>query len=74
MAQPEQLLQQMTRPAVKPFIAQGAMKPIATEAAARLLNGLPLNTVFWIAASEKSKDTLPKTIEAFRNFAADLLR
>lgn len=50
------------------------MKPIATEAAARLLNGLPLNTVFWIAASEKSKDTLPKTIEAFRNFAADLLR
>lgn len=45
--------------------AQGLLKPVDIEAAARLLNGAALNAALWIAASDAPHATLPKAQEAF---------
>jgi hypothetical protein len=37
---------------VERLIAQGILKPLEPEAAARLLSGAALNAALWIAASE----------------------
>jgi len=64
---------QATKQTVERLIAQGILKPVDAEAAARLLNGAALNAALWIAASEDPKDVLPKAIEAFSCLASGLL-
>jgi AcrR family transcriptional regulator len=64
---------QATKETVERLIAQGLLKSVDTEAAARLLNGAALNAALWVAASEDPKDVLPKAVEAFRHLAAGLL-
>jgi len=60
-----------TRSAVSAMIAQGVMKPVDVEAAARLLNGAALNAALWVAASD-DPTTLPKAIDAFTLLAGGL--
>ena len=64
---------QATKATVERLIAQGILKSVDVEAAARLLNGAALNAALWVAASEDPKDVFPKAVEAFRHFAAGLL-
>lgn len=53
--------------------AQGAIRPVDIEAAARLLNGTALNAALWVAASGGSRAVLDKAVEAFECLAAGLL-
>jgi AcrR family transcriptional regulator len=64
---------QATKQTVERLIAQGILKRVDPEAAARLVNGAALNAALWIAASEDPKDVLPKAVEAFRYLASGLL-
>lgn len=64
---------QATKATVERLIAQGVLKSVDVEAAARLLNGAALNAALWVAASENPKDVFPKAVEAFRHLAAGLL-
>ncbi|PWC49721.1 TetR/AcrR family transcriptional regulator [Azospirillum sp. TSA6c] len=64
---------QMTRQTVERLIAQGVVRPIDPEAAARLLNGAALNAALWVAASPDPQDVLAKAVEAFRALAEGLL-
>ncbi|SDP00921.1 TetR/AcrR family transcriptional regulator [Phyllobacterium sp. OV277] len=64
---------QATKQIVARLTAQGILKPVDAEAAARLLNGIALNAALWIAASDHPQDVLPKAIEAFHALAAGLL-
>jgi AcrR family transcriptional regulator len=61
---------QVTKRAVERLIAQGVVKPVDAEAAARLLSGAALNAALWIAASDNPQDVLPKAVEAFRILAS----
>lgn len=61
-----------TRSAISTMIAQGVMKPVDVEAAARLLNGAALNAALWVAASDNPQETLPKVIDAFTLLAEGL--
>ena len=62
-----------TKETMERLIAQGILKSVDAEAAARLVNGAALNAALWIAASKDPKDVLPKAVEAFRHLAAGLL-
>jgi AcrR family transcriptional regulator len=64
---------QATRQTVARLIAEGVMKPVDAEAAARLLNGAALNAALWVAASDDPEDVLPKAVTAFRHLATGLL-
>lgn len=64
---------EMTKQTVGRLIANGIMKPVDNEAAARLLNGAALNAALWVAASDEPSAVLPKAIEAFRVMATGLL-
>ncbi|TAU87802.1 TetR/AcrR family transcriptional regulator [Rhizobium leguminosarum] len=64
---------QVTKTTVERLIAQGILKPLDAEAAARLLSGAALNAALWIAASEDPQGVLPKAVEAFHALAAGLL-
>ncbi|TBY49261.1 TetR/AcrR family transcriptional regulator [Rhizobium leguminosarum bv. viciae] len=64
---------QVTKSTVEHLIAQGILKPLDPEAAARLLSGAALNAALWIAASEDPQSVLPKAVEAFHALAAGLL-
>ncbi|NZD48368.1 TetR/AcrR family transcriptional regulator [Rhizobium leguminosarum] len=64
---------QVTKSTVERLIAQGILKPLAPEAAARLLSGAALNAALWIAASEDPQSVMPKAVEAFHALAAGLL-
>jgi AcrR family transcriptional regulator len=64
---------QATKRAVEQLIAQGTVKPVDAEAAARLLCGAALNAALWIAASDNPQDVLPKAIEAFQCLASGFL-
>ncbi|WSH66233.1 TetR/AcrR family transcriptional regulator [Rhizobium ruizarguesonis] len=64
---------QVTRSTVERLIAQGILKPLDPEVAARLLSGAALNAALWIAASEDPQSVLPKAVEAFHALAAGLL-
>ncbi|MFE4110908.1 TetR/AcrR family transcriptional regulator [Kosakonia sp. YIM B13611] len=56
---------QATRVAVANMVANGEMKAVDVESAARLLNGAALNAALWVAASDNPQQTLPKVIDAF---------
>lgn len=64
---------QATVRTVEALIAQGVMKPVDAEAAARLMNGAALNAALWVAASEHPKVVLAKVVEAFRCLAEGFL-
>lgn len=64
---------QATRRTVERLIAQGTLKPVDAEAAARLLCGAALNAALWIAASDDPRGVLPKAVEAFHALAGGLL-
>lgn len=64
---------QATKRTVERLIAEGILKPVDAEAAARLVNGAALNAALWVAASDDPKDVLPKAVEAFHALAAGLL-
>lgn len=64
---------QTTRQAVERLIAQGVVRPLDPEAAARLLNGAALNAALWVAASDDPQSVLAKAVEAFRFLAEGLL-
>ena len=53
--------------------AQGILKPVDIEAAARLLNGAALDAALWVAASETPQEVLKKAAAAFRELATGLL-
>ena len=64
---------QVTLTAVKQLIAEGVMKPVDPEAAARLLSGAALNAALWVAASEDPVTVLPRAVDTFRHLASGLL-
>ena len=63
----------MTKQAVAELIADGVMKPVDVEAAARLLSGTAFNAALWVADSDEPHIVLPKAIEAFRLMAEGFL-
>ncbi|CAM5223069.1 TetR/AcrR family transcriptional regulator [Alishewanella longhuensis] len=65
---------QVTRLTVERLIAEGVIKPIDPEAAARLLSGAALNAALWIAASSQPENVMPKAVEAFQLLASGLLK
>ncbi|GAA0549255.1 MULTISPECIES: TetR/AcrR family transcriptional regulator [Rheinheimera] len=65
---------QATRITIERLIAQGVIKTVDAEAAARLLSGAALNAALWIAASPNPQDVMPKAIEAFKLLASGLLK
>ena len=64
---------QVTKQTVERLIAQGVMKQVDAEAAARLLSGAALNAALWIAASDDAQRVLPGAVEAFQALATGLL-
>lgn len=62
-----------TKHAVGALIADGVMKRIDVEAAARLLAGAALNAALWVAASDDPQSVLPKAVDAFRLMAEGFL-
>ncbi len=63
---------QETRRAVAGLIADGLMKSVDVDAAARLLSGAALNAALWVAASADPRAALPRAVEAFRMMAGGL--
>jgi AcrR family transcriptional regulator len=63
-----------TAQTIERLIEAGTVRPVDSEAAARLLNGAALNAALWIAASDDPPAVLAKAIEAFRHLAEGLLK
>ena len=63
----------VTKQAVADLIADGVIKSVDVEAAARLLSGTAFNAALWVAASDEPHIVLPKAIEAFRLMAEGFL-
>lgn len=59
--------------ALEALQAQGIVRPVDAEAAARLVNGAALNAALWVAASDDPAQVLPKALEAFACLAEGLL-
>lgn len=62
-----------TQRTVERLIADGRMKPVDPEAAARLMTGAALNAALFVAASDDPKATLPRVIHAFNALASGML-
>ena len=60
-------------PSLKSLADQGAIKPVAIEAAARLLNGAALNAALWVAASDAPDEVLKDAVAAFEQLASGFL-
>lgn len=60
---------QATIQAVERLVADGIMRRVDIEAAARLLCGAALNAALWVAASDDPRAMLPRAAEAFRLMA-----
>ncbi|MBO9193287.1 TetR/AcrR family transcriptional regulator [Rhizobium sp. 16-449-1b] len=59
---------------IEALIADGIVKPVNAEAAARLINGAALNAALWIAAADDPHAVLEKVVDAFKHLAGGLLR
>lgn len=57
---------QMSIRTIDKLIAEGTIKPVNAEAAARLLNGAALNAALWVAASDNPEEVVNKAIDAFK--------
>ncbi|WP_436877423.1 TetR/AcrR family transcriptional regulator [Siccibacter turicensis] len=55
-----------TADTLEALIAQGTVREVDAEAAARLVNGAALNAALWIAASDAPHEVLPRAISAFK--------
>lgn len=64
---------QTTKEAAEKLIADGVMKRVDVEAAARLLCGAALNAALWVAASDAPQTALPRAVDAFRLMAEGFL-
>jgi len=64
---------EVTEQRIKQLVSKGILKPMDTEAAARLLSGAALNAALWIAASGAPEDVTPKAVETFLLMASGLL-
>ena len=64
---------QATKGTIERLMAEGKVKPVDAEAAARLINGAALNAALWVAASAEPDETLPRVISAFNALASGLL-
>ncbi|GAA0589599.1 TetR/AcrR family transcriptional regulator [Caenispirillum bisanense] len=64
---------EVTQRTVARLIADGVLKPVDIEAAARLLNGAALNAALWVASSQAPEVVLPKAVEAFECLSEGLL-
>ena len=62
-----------TMRSLESLAARGAIKPVAIEAAARLLNGAALNAALWVAASGAPHEVLEEAVAAFEQLASGLL-
>ena len=62
----------ITTETIAALIAEGTLRPMDAEAAARLLNGAALSAALWIAAAEDPPAVLAKTVAAFRLLAGGL--
>ena len=62
-----------TMRSLEALAAQGAIKPVAIEAAARLLNGAALNAALWVAASDAPYSVLKDAVATFEQLASGLL-
>ncbi len=63
---------EMTREAIADLVAQGVLKPVDIDAAARLLSGAAFDAALWVAASADPRSSLPSAIEVFRHLASGL--
>jgi AcrR family transcriptional regulator len=63
---------QVTRSTLERLMANGIIKPLDAEAAARLVSGAALNAALWVAASDDPQVVLPKAVEAFKALAEGL--
>lgn len=61
-----------TMTTLEALIAEGIVKPVDVEAAARLINGAALNAALWVAASDDA-GVLARATDAFRQLASGLL-
>ncbi len=61
-----------THKALETLKSNGRIKPVDTEAMARLLNGAALNAALWIAASPEPESTRPRAVAAFKTLADGL--
>lgn len=69
----QNLCLQATVQKVHGLIADGTMREVDAEAAARLMSGAALNAALWVAASDDKAVVLGKAIEAFRFLAEGFL-
>ncbi|WP_273725927.1 TetR/AcrR family transcriptional regulator [Brucella gallinifaecis] len=63
----------VTRKTVAVLVADGVLKPVDVDAAARLLSGAAMNAALWVAASESPASDLKKAIDVFQHLASGLL-
>lgn len=63
-----------TAQAIKALVAEGTVRRVDPEAAARLVNGAALNAALWVAAADDPGAVLPKAVQAFRYLAEGLLQ
>ena len=62
-----------TMRSLETLAAQGAIKPVPIEAAARLLNGAALNAALWVASSDAPGSVLTDAVATFEKLASGLL-
>ncbi|MXO67197.1 TetR/AcrR family transcriptional regulator [Altericroceibacterium endophyticum] len=62
-----------TMRSLETLAAQGTVKPVAIEAAARLLNGAALNAALWVAASDAPDRVMQDATATFEQLASGLL-
>ncbi|QWT19488.1 TetR/AcrR family transcriptional regulator [Bacillus sp. NP157] len=65
---------QTTTQILRTLIAEGVVKPVDAEAAARLINGAAMNAALWIAAADEPKRVYDAAVEAFIALASGLLQ
>jgi len=63
----------VTRKTVEVLIAEGVLKSVDVDAAARLLSGAALNAALWVAASDNPESALKKAVDVFQHLASGLL-
>lgn len=62
-----------TEEVISRLIANGVMKDVDVEAAARLLTGAAFNAALWVGASDEPSTALPRAVHAFNILASGFL-
>ncbi|ORE97335.1 TetR/AcrR family transcriptional regulator [Aurantimonas sp. 22II-16-19i] len=61
-----------TAETIEALVAEGTLRPVDPEAAARLINGAALNAALWIAAAKDPRAVHGKAVDAFLLLASGL--